>query len=243
MALLKTEKLLNISDIFVLFRPKDIVSGDFYMVKKLFNYSILIAADSTGHGVPGAFMSLLGVSLLNEVISKNYRKIRRTGFSASKILDDLRANIINILQQKNEKIHNKDGMDIAICIIDNDLRQLQYAGAYNSLIFIRNNELTEIKADKMPVGIHTLISNPKDFTNNTIELEKNDTFYIFSDGYQDQFGGNKGRKFMIRKLKELLLEINEKPMIEQKEILKQKLEEHKGGTPQTDDIVLIGFRY
>jgi len=242
-AILKTEKLLDITDIFVLFQPKDIVSGDFYLIKKLFNYSIIIAADSTGHGVPGAFMSLLGVSLLNEIIAKNYRKIRRTGFSASKILDDLRKNIINILQQKNEKIHNKDGMDIAICIIDNDLQQLQYAGAYNSLIFIRNNKLTEIKADKMPVGIHTLIHNPKNFTNNTIELEKNDTFYIFSDGYQDQFGGKKGRKFMIRKLKELLLEINEKSMTEQKKILRQRLEEHKGNIPQTDDIILIGFRY
>jgi len=242
-AILKTEKLLNISDIFVLFSPKDIVSGDFYIVKKLFNYSIIIAADSTGHGVPGAFMSLLGVSLLNEVIAKNYRKIRRTGFSASKILDDLRENIITILQQKNKKIHNKDGIDIAICIIDNDLQQLQYAGAYNPLIFIRNNKLTEIKADKMPVGIHALISDPKKFTNNIIELEKNDTFYIFSDGYQDQFGGKDGRKFMRKKLKKILLEINEKPMIIQKEILKQKLENHKGKLPQTDDIVLIGFRY
>ncbi len=243
MALLKTEKLLDITDIFVLFKPKDIVSGDFYVVKKIFNYSIIIAADSTGHGVPGAFMSLLGVSLLNEIIAKNYRKIRRTGFSASKILDDLRKNIINILQQKNEKIQNRDGIDIVICIIDNDLQQLQYAGAYNPLIFIRNNKLTEIKADKMPVGIHTLMRNPKDFTNNTINLEINDTFYIFSDGYQDQFGSNSGRKFMRKTLKDLLLEINKKPMIEQKEILKERLEIHKGNTTQTDDIVVIGFRY
>ncbi len=221
-ATLQIEKINSEENLFVLFEPKEVVSGDFYLVKKMFNYSVIIAADCTGHGVPGAFMSLLSVSLLNEIIVRHYRNIKKTNFAPSKIIDDLRKRLIKTLNQNNEKVESKDGLDIAVCILDNDTGILQFAGAYNPLILIRNNELSEIKGDRMPVGVHSKSFTDKKFTNHEIYLKTGDVFYIFSDGYQDQFGGKRERKFMIKNLRKLLLEIHTKPMNKQKEILEKK---------------------
>ena len=187
-------------------------------------------------------MSLLGISLLNEITYKHYRKIRRTGFSASKILDDLRDNIIKLLGQKLSKDSTKDGIDLALCIIDNETNILQYSGAYNPLVLIQNNEMLITKADKMPVGIHFVDIKNKLFTNHTFQLQKNDIFYIFSDGYYDQFGGNKGRKFHRKIFKELLFKIHKKPMHEQKSIIYNTITKYMINYKQTDDMLALGIK-
>ena len=195
---------------------------------------VLIAADCTGHGVPGAFMSMLGVSFLNEIVN------RHEITEASAILNSLRADIKKTLGQEGKEGEAKDGMDIALCIIDLEKMKMQYAGAYNPLYLFRNNELIEVKADRMPIGIY--IKEKESFTNNDIDLQKDDVFYIFSDGYQDQFGGEDGQKFKTKNYKQLLLEIHQKPMAEQREILDKKIDEWRGKWEQVDDIIILGVR-
>jgi len=218
---------------FILYRPKDIVSGDFYWVKKIDNTVMLAAVDCTGHGVPGAFMSMLGIAFLNEVVREN------GVLRADAILNELRNHVIEALQQKGEPGESKDGMDVALCVIDRKERVLHFAGANNPLYYIRGGEVYEIKGDKMPVAIHVRMDP---FSNHTVELLPGDTFYIFSDGYADQFGGPHGKKFKYKALRELLLTIHKKPMSEQKTLLDDTFEKWKGEMEQIDDVVLIGFR-
>jgi len=219
---------------FVLFRPRDIVSGDFYWIRKIGNKLITIAADCTGHGVPGAFMSMLGVSFLNEIITQAHIP------DAHVILNKLRNSVKTTLDQTGKADEAKDGMDIALTIIDFDAMELQYAGAYNPLYFYRDGELIEKKADKMPIGIY--IKEKDSFTKHAIPIQKGDTFYIFSDGYVDQFGGEKKRKFMAKPFKKMLGEIQDKSMNEQKEILHKTLENWRGPNDQVDDIIVVGVR-
>ncbi len=219
---------------FILFRPRDIVSGDFYWMTKKGNKIVVIAADCTGHGVPGAFMSMLGVSFLNEIVN------RHQVTSADVILNSLRTDIKKTMGQKGKEGEAKDGMDIALCIIDLEEMKMQYAGAYNPLYLYRNNELIEYKADRMPIGIY--VKEKESFTNNLIDLQKGDVFYIASDGYQDQFGGEDGQKFKTKNYKELLLEIHQKPMAEQREILDKTIDEWRGEWEQVDDIIIVGIR-
>ncbi|MBL7110635.1 MAG: SpoIIE family protein phosphatase [Bacteroidales bacterium] len=223
-------------DGFVLFLPRDIVSGDFYWLGQKNGKPITVAADCTGHGVPGAFMSMLGLSILNNIV------IERDEVSASEILDELRRQVITHLRQKGEEGEQKDGMDLALHIIDKKNMKIEFAGANNPLILIRNDELIQIRGDRMPIGIHVLSDQP--FENNEMEIQKDDVFYIFSDGFQDQFGGPKGKKFMIKNMKDLFLEIYRKPMEEQKKILYDTLIDWMkvGKTEQVDDVVLIGVR-
>lgn len=220
---------------FIYNKPRDIVSGDYYWMAQKDNKTIIAAADCTGHGVPGAFMSLLGVSFLKEIVTKI------DDIKANIILDMLRDSVINALNQaggENEG-QTKDGMDMALCILDINTLELQFAGANNPLYLIRNGEIIETKADKMPIGVYDF-KHP--FSNNIIKLEKNDSFYIFSDGYADQFGGPKGKKFMYKKLKELLLSIQDKAMQEQLTILDKTIEEWKGSLFQVDDQLIIGVK-
>lgn len=219
---------------FILFRPRDIVSGDFYWMTKKGNNLVVIAADCTGHGVPGAFMSMLGVSFLNEIVN------RHEVTSADVILNSLRADIKKTMGQKGKEGEAKDGMDIALCIVDQENMKMQYAGAYNPLYLFRNNELIEYKADRMPIGIY--VKEKESFTNNIIDLQKGDVFYIASDGYQDQFGGEDGQKFKTKNYKELLLDIHQKPMAEQREILNRRIDEWRGKWEQVDDIIILGIR-
>lgn len=219
---------------FILFRPRDIVSGDFYWMTKKDNLIVIIAADCTGHGVPGAFMSMLGVSFLNEIVNKHEVTL------ASVILNNLRKDIKKTLGQEGKEGEAKDGMDIALCIIDLEKMKMQYAGAYNPLYLFRNNELMEVKADRMPIGIW--VKEKESFTNNVIDLQKGDVFYIFSDGYQDQFGGEDGQKFKTKNYKKFLLEIHQKPMKEQREILDKRIDEWRGKWEQIDDIIIVGVR-
>jgi serine phosphatase RsbU (regulator of sigma subunit) len=229
-------ELLN--ENFILYKPKDIVSGDFYWIKQVNHYIILVSADCTGHGVPGAFMSMLGISHLNEIVQN--REITQ----ANQILNELRKQIKNSLRQSGNREGSRDGIDLALCVIDTRANVMQYSGANNPLYFISNNNgktvFKEINADPMPVGVH--FSSDKSFTNHEIKLEIGDTFYIFSDGYVDQIGGDKKHRFTSEKFKKLLLEIHDQPMYEQKEILEQNLNDWMGIHAQTDDIMVIGVR-
>jgi len=179
------DKVLNES--FTLYLPRDIVSGDFYYCAKIENFLIIAAGDCTGHGVPGALMSIMGASFLNDIISG------RGPWKASRILNLLRERVMKALHQTGGDDENKDAMDMALCVFNEDSGELQYSGANNPLYHVRNGILTEIKADKMPVGINAI--DEESFTNHTIRLISDDMIYIFSDGYPDQFGGKYNKKF------------------------------------------------
>jgi serine phosphatase RsbU (regulator of sigma subunit)/Tfp pilus assembly protein PilF len=229
-------ELLN--ENFILFKPKDIVSGDFYWIKQVNQYIILVSADCTGHGVPGAFLSMLGISHLNEIVQN--REITQ----ANQILNELRKQIKNSLRQSGKIEGSRDGIDMALCVIDTRKNMMQYSGANNPLYLISNNNgesvFREIKADPMPVGVHS--SGDRSFTNHNIQLEIGDTFYIFSDGFPDQIGGDKNHRFTSEKFKELLLDIHNQPMYEQKEIMEKALIDWMGVHSQRDDILVIGVR-
>jgi serine phosphatase RsbU (regulator of sigma subunit) len=239
-AILPPETYINelLSENFIFYKPKDIVSGDFYWIKKVKHFIILVSADCTGHGVPAAFMSMLGMSYLNEIVQ------RREVTKANQILNELRKQIKQSLRQTGNKEETRDGLDIALCVIDTKKNIMQYSGAHNPLYIISHNngesEVKEIKADPMPVGV--LLSHDKSFTNHEIELKTGDTFYIFSDGFPDQGGGTDNARYTTAKFKKTLLEIHGQPMPEQKKILEQTLIEWMGDYPQRDDILIIGAR-
>ncbi len=222
---------------FILFRPRDIVSGDFYWMTKKNNKVIIVAADCTGHGVPGAFMSMLGVSFLNEIVNKLEQP------EAHIILNHLRTYVKTTLDQTGKADEAKDGMDISLTIYDFEKNTLEYAGAYNPLYIVRKGEeeVIEYKADKMPIGIY--IKEKESFTKNEIQLISGDIVYIFSDGFVDQFGGETGRKFMSKNFKALLLNNQNKSMAEQKDILYKAFDDWRGDKyPQIDDVIIIGVR-
>jgi len=219
---------------FVLYKPLAIVSGDFYWVSSQVNPQVIISADCTGHGVPGAFMSMLGVTLLNEII--NGRHI----LQPDQIIENLRQGIIKSLKQVAEEDSIKDGLDIAVCVVDFDKNILWFAGANSPLYLVRGGELIHYRADKMPVAIHYKM---EPFTLHKIDLQKGDAFYIFSDGYADQFGGPKQKKFMSMQLRETLVAIAAMPMLKQGERLNEIFEEWRGDSPQIDDVTMIGVRY
>jgi len=219
---------------FVLFKPKDIVSGDFYWISEKEGKVIFSAIDCTGHGVPGAFMSLVGYNLLKEIIDS------MEDLQPAKILDLLSAGVRNTLHQF-DKTSAKDGMDIALCVLDRKKMELQYAGAFNPLYLIRNRNMQEIKADKLLIGYsYSEDHHEQTYTNHTIKLNKGDRIYITSDGYPDQFGGPRGRKFMVNNFRQLLLDIHEQPYEAQKRTLDARFEEWKGDLDQVDDICVMG---
>jgi serine phosphatase RsbU (regulator of sigma subunit) len=225
---------------FVLFKPRDIVSGDFYWATQKGNKTVIVAADCTGHGVPGAFMSMLGMSFLNEIVNKEEI------LEANIILNRLRENVKRSLRQTGKDNEAKDGMDIALCIIDMENMQLQFAGAYNPLLIIRNGNAERIKPDRMPIGIY--LREKESFSNNIIEIQKGDFLYIFSDGFVDQFGGKNNQKIRSENLQNILLENNKKSVDEQKKALEEFLQywmSFKDNTgrvyKQVDDILIIGI--
>lgn len=268
-AVLPPEEIFSqiFTESFILYKPRDIVSGDFYWITQKENHVVIAGADCTGHGVPGAFMSILAISFLNEIITKE-RVLK-----ASLILNQLRDNIKKSLRQKGLEREPKDGLDIALCIINTETLEVQYAGANSPLFIVRptdenygknqaeaifknyknisnaqyrinrfsNCHLLQVKADRMPIGIH--IKEKKSFTNHELQLQKNDIIYLFSDGYIDQFGGREGRKFMKKRFKQLLVDLHRKPFEKQKDILDNTIEEWQGFEyKQLDDMLVMGVK-
>lgn len=235
-AILPSDNELKIlgKDNFVLFKPMNIVSGDFYWLSEKEGKILVSAADCTGHGVPGAFMSMIGNTLLNKIVNEN------NIVTPNNILHQLREEIIASLNQAKDDNLSKDGMDMTICAIDFNAKKLEFSGANNPLVIVRNNELIEYKGNKQPVGM--LMGELLPFTNHVIEIEKGDMIYLFSDGFQDQFGGELGRKFMKKRFKELLLTISNKTAQEQHDILESTMSEWIKDTRQIDDILVMGIR-
>lgn len=241
-AILPRKDSLNeiFKDYFIFYLPRDIVSGDFYWATKKNGKTIVVVSDCTGHGVPGAFMSMLGVSFLNEIVAKSDLS------SAALILEELRSMVKTTLSQTGRKDEAKDGMDMVLCIFDETNRKMQFAGANNPIYLIRDKELVKYNPDKMPIGIF-IIDQP--FTNKEIELKENDSIYMFTDGYVDQFGGVKGKKYNSKNLKELLVDISEKPMSQQKNHIKERYynwisdkNQPEGKHAQVDDILVFGIK-
>lgn len=224
----------NTYDYFILHQPKSHVSGDFYWLSCLGDKKVIAVGDCTGHGLSGALMHMLGSVYLNEIVSKGDFE------TASDILDQLRDHIMHSLNQTGESGEAQDGLDIALCIIDCETKKMQYAGANNPIYIIRNKELIEIRGDRMPVGIHINFNKP--FTNHLIDIKSNDQLYLFSDGYADQFGGPKGKKFRYKQFKELILSISDKPMDIQKEIINNTHDKWRGSAEQIDDILVFGLK-
>ncbi|MES2286388.1 MAG: tetratricopeptide repeat protein [Bacteroidota bacterium] len=228
-------------DSFVYYQPKDIVSGDFYWCSKINDKIILAAIDCTGHGVPGAFMSMIGNTLLNQIVNEKHIT------TPSEILRQLNIGIYQALHQEKEETLSRDGMDIALCSIDYKNDQLEYAGAQNPLYMVSDNELTVVKADRQTIGGGGMISkkeNPlkREYTNHVIPIKKDMCIYLFSDGYMDQFRGSDRKKFGIQQFKDLILANQSLSMQKQKNVMVMEHENWKENTHQIDDILIIGLR-
>ena len=220
---------------FILYLPKDIVSGDFYWVDKKEDLIMVAAVDCTGHGVPGAFMSIVGFNQLNYAV--NVKKARK----ASDILDELNFGVTKTLREDQGPTSIRDGMDLALCTIDLKKKKLQFAGALNPLILIRDGELIQYKGDKIPIGT-SIQGELSKYTNHLIDLKDGDCLYMFSDGYADQFGGPDNKKFLSKRFKDLLFEIHDKPLDKQHQILVKIFEDWKGDEEQVDDIIVMGIK-
>jgi ligand-binding sensor domain-containing protein/serine phosphatase RsbU (regulator of sigma subunit) len=220
---------------FLLYLPKDIVSGDFYWINKLYNKIFISAVDCTGHGVPGAFMSIIGFELFRKIT--NIEGLTRP----SDILNKLNEDFHEIFRDV-ENIILRDGMDVAFCAIDINDMILEYSGAFNPLYLIRDNKITEIKGDRFAIGLDETNFKDLTFKNHMIPLQEGDLIYIFSDGYADQFGGPEGKKFKYRRFRHLLLNIHQLPMEDQRDILETSLRDWKGENEQVDDVMVIGIK-
>ncbi|HTA82093.1 MAG TPA: tetratricopeptide repeat protein [Bacteroidia bacterium] len=253
-AIIPSEEYLkdSLGDYFVLYKPRDVVSGDFYWCHKEGSKVIFAVVDCTGHGVPGAFMSMIGNSMLNQVIIEN-----KVLSNSGEILNQVRYNLLRQLKQRGQESVSRDGMDMAICIWDRDKNILQYSGANNSLYLVRKgingtpvqnpkfrphgSDMVEVLADKQPIGYQEGKMETV-FTTQTIELKKGDTIYISSDGYQDQFGGEKNKKFTSRAFRDMLVAISNTTCAEQKQTLDSTIEKWKNSYAQTDDICVMGVK-
>lgn len=232
-AILPPIKLVNkyLKDSFILYKPKDIVAGDFYWMEIQDDIVFLAAADCTGHGVPGAMVSVVCSNALNRTL--NEFAIKEPG----KILDKVRELVIETFEKSESEV--MDGMDISLCSLNIQARELKWAGANNPLWLIRQSKLLEITANKQPIG---KTDNPKDFTTHTLQLEKGDLFFLFTDGFADQFGGPKGKKFKYKQLEEILIANVNLSLIELSSILDQTFNDWKSALEQVDDVLIIGVK-
>jgi len=221
-------------DHFVLFLPRDIVSGDFYYALRCRQFICVAAGDCTGHGVPGALLSIMGISFLNEILQTKCEP------RANRVLNTMREKVMKALRQTGEKSEAKDSIDIGLCLIESGSDSLQFAGANRPLIRIRNGELSEYKPDKMTIGIAPQVEKP--FTNTIIETEPGDSFYLFSDGFADQFSEATDKKLKYNQFKQILLSVTGLSMSSQKECLEYSFKEWKGKSQQNDDVLVFGFQ-
>lgn len=222
------------ADYFVFYKPRDIVSGDFYWINEIEGKVIVSVGDCTGHGVPGAFMSLLGITFLKEIIVKEYIT------HPAVILNRLRKEVIKSMKQQGDVFELKDGMDIAICVFDKNTKTLEFSGANNSAIIVRGNDRIELKADRMPIGIYETM---RKFSMQSHDLREGDILYLYTDGFQDQFGGNNGKKFRSGKFKKMILGISHLSFKEQEAQLEKTMEEWKKHYDQVDDITVLGMKF
>jgi ligand-binding sensor domain-containing protein/serine phosphatase RsbU (regulator of sigma subunit) len=234
-ALLPARKsiLEKLPDSFIYYKPRDIVSGDFYWFGETQDHYIIAVVDCTGHGVPGAFMSLIGYTLLNQIVSETRLSL------PSKILNRLNEKILQILHQEKGNVSTNDGMDMAICRIDKKKSECVFAGALRPLYIVRNTSLEVLKGDSFSIGGH--IHNEKHFTDHYLQLEKGDMLYLFSDGYADQFNARNNKKFTSRRFKDLLTYISGEDPQERERLIERNLEDWKGPSEQVDDILVIGI--
>lgn len=237
-AILPNNFLINkyLPQSFILYKPKDVVSGDFPWFLKIDDIIYIAAVDCTGHGVPGALLSLIGYFLLNDIVRS--RNIEDPG----EILDQLDEGVTETLRQGEDDSRTKDGMDIALCRIDTKNKTVQFAGAHRPLYIVKNNEMEEIKGNKFAIG-GGIYKNQTNFSTYKIELEGGDSFYICSDGFPDQFGGPDNRKFGPKRLRELIMQNHLKDSTETYKIFNNEWENWKGDEKQTDDVLLIGIKF
>jgi len=224
----------HFKDSFIFLKPKDIVSGDFYWIGEKKGKVFIVAADCTGHGVPGALMSMIGLEIIEKAINEDNFE------DPSQILAVLNKGLEKTFdREKNIGTIIRDGMDLGLCVIDQDKKKIKYAGAFFPLYMIRNNNLVEVKGDKLIIGM-----NPRNvpYVDHDIDLMEDDIFYMFSDGYADQFGGSENKKFMYRRFRYLLLTIHRFPAEDQKSILEDNIRTWMGSNAQIDDMMVIGFR-
>lgn len=222
----------NFPESFVFHKPKDIVSGDFCWTWQKDNYSCIVAADCTGHGVPGAMLSMIGVSLLNEIVNVN------NALRPNIILEILKMRLINLFRYEKNGLF-KDGIELALVCVDYSTSKLYFSGSNNPLYFISDGKLSIVKADPMPIGNHTYTIN-KEFTKHVIDFKSGDSFYIFSDGFADQFGGIRGKKYMYKRMQNLFLEHHKLTPEEQRKKIIQEFYDWKGKEEQVDDVLVIG---
>ncbi len=226
----------SLPDSFILYKPRDVVSGDFPWFVQIKNDIFIAAVDCTGHGVPGALLSLIGYFLLNDIVRS--RKITEPG----KILDLLDEGVTQTLRQDQDDSATKDGMDIGLCRINTETRTVEYAGAHRPLWFMKGGAMDEVKGNKFPIG-GGIYKNQTNFTTTKLQLNKGDSFYFSSDGFPDQFGGPEVRKFGPKKTREIIEQIHKKPMAEAAEVFDKEWEAWKGDHKQTDDVLLIGIKF
>jgi serine phosphatase RsbU (regulator of sigma subunit) len=224
-----------LKDFFIYFLPRDIVSGDFYYTYSNRHKVCIATGDCTGHGVPGALMSILGISFLNEIMQSGLN------LNANRVLNLMREKVMKALHQTGTNAETKESIDISLCFIDCPSGKMQYAGANRPLIMFREGMMTEYKPDKMTLGIAPLKETP--FTNNIIETKSGDTFYMFSDGYSDQFGGKTDKKLKHKNFRKILESIQMLSMANQKEYLDNAFKEWKGEAQQVDDVLVFGFQF
>jgi len=220
---------------FILNKPRNIVSGDYYWLAHKDSKVVVAVADCTGHGVPGAFMSILGIAYMNEILNQT------VAIRANEILNRLRSHIIKSLRQTGKADEARDGMELALCVVDFNKKRLQYSGAFRPLYLIRDKELIELKGDSMPIGIYN--DEELSFNNEELTFNENDIIYMFTDGYVDQLGGPDRKTFKSGKFKKLLISIHQKSLQEQKEILEKEYEKWKRDIEQIDDIMVMGIRF
>jgi sigma-B regulation protein RsbU (phosphoserine phosphatase) len=228
----KIDSVLNKN--FILSIPGKIVSGDFYWIGNYKNYKTVAAVDCTGQGIPGALMTMAGMAFLNDILGQT------SNFTPALVLNQLRDKLMNLLKQTVEDSDSCYGMDVSLVMVDPEKKKLHFAGAYNPIYVVQNNQLVELKGDRMPIGIN--LDFERDFQDNSLDVNPGDCVYLFTDGFADQFGGAENKKFRYKQFQELILDVHNLPMSQQKDILQKTFTEWKGSYSQVDDVLVIGFK-